>query len=53
LQNALNLMIFEDKDLEVSRGFIKTYKLNMLPPGIYILTLEDNEGKNNIKMIVR
>jgi hypothetical protein len=53
LQNALNLMIFEDKDVEVSRDFIKTYKLNMLPPGIYFLTLEDNEGKNNIKMIVR
>ena len=53
LQNALNLMIFEDKDLEISRGFIKTYKLNLLPPGIYILTLEDNEGKNNIKMIVK
>ncbi|HZX61946.1 MAG TPA: T9SS type A sorting domain-containing protein, partial [Bacteroidales bacterium] len=53
LQNALNLMIFEDKDLEIYRGFIKTYKLNLLPPGIYILTLEDNEGKTNIKMIVK
>jgi hypothetical protein len=52
LQNMLNLMIFEDKDLEVSRDFIKTYKLNM-PSGIYILTFEDNEGKTNIKMIVR
>jgi hypothetical protein len=53
LQNALHLMIFEDKDLEVSRDFIKTYKINMLSPGIYILTLEDNYGKNNIRMIVK
>jgi hypothetical protein len=52
LQNVLDLTIFEDKDLEVSGDFIKTYKLNM-PSGIYILTLEDNEGKTNIKMIVR
>ncbi len=53
LQNLLNLLIFEDKDLEVSGGFIKTYNLNMLPPGIYILTLEDKDGKTNIKMIVK
>jgi hypothetical protein len=52
LQNVINLMILEDKDLKVSRDFIKTYKLNM-PSGIYILTFEDNEGKTNIKMIVR
>jgi hypothetical protein len=52
MQNALNLLIFEDKDVEISRVFIKTYKLNMLPPGVYILTIEDHEGKNNIKMIV-
>jgi len=51
VQNVLNLIIFEDKDLEVSGDFIKTYKLNM-PSGIYILTFEDNEGKPNIKMIV-
>jgi hypothetical protein len=53
LQNALSLLIFEDKDVEVSRGFIRTYKLNTLPPGIYILVLEDNEGRNNFKMIVK
>jgi hypothetical protein len=53
LQNALGLTVFEDKDVEISRDFIKTYKTNMLPSGIYVLTLEDNVGKNNIKMIVR
>ena len=53
LQNALDLLIFEDKNVEVSGAFIRTYKLKILPPGIYILTIQDNEGKSNIKMIVR
>ena len=53
LQNALDLLIFEDENVEVSGTFIKTYKLKVLPPGIYILTLQDSEGQNNIKMMVR
>ncbi len=53
LQNAINLLIFEDRSVDVSGGFNKIYKLNLLPPGIYILTLEDNDGKNFIKMIVK
>jgi hypothetical protein len=53
LRNALNLKIFEDKDLEVSRFFSKTYKLNSLPSGIYILSLEDDEGETNLKVIVK
>jgi hypothetical protein len=53
LQNALNLTVFEDKDLEVSGNFLKTYPLNFLRSGIYILTLEDTEGKTHVKMIIK
>jgi hypothetical protein len=53
LQNMLSILIFEDKDIEIPGDFIKTYGLNDLPSGIYILTIDDNRGNNNIKMIVR
>lgn len=53
LQNALNVVVMEDKDIEVSKEFVKTYKLSMLPAGIYLLTLEDKAGKENVKMMVK
>ncbi len=53
LQNMLSIPVFEDKNIEVKGNFIKTYGLNDLSPGIYILTIETNKGENNIKMIIR
>jgi hypothetical protein len=53
LHNALNSRIVEDKDIEVSGNFVKTYKLRKLPSGIYILTLTDEQGEKNIKIIVK
>ena len=53
LLNALNIVVFEDKDIEVTKGFSRTYNLPDLPAGIYILKMEDRDGKNNMKMIVK
>jgi hypothetical protein len=53
LQNSLSILVFEDKDINISWNFARTYTLNTLPPGIYILTLQSEQGSNNIKMIVK
>jgi hypothetical protein len=53
LQNSLSLLVFEDKDINVSWSFARTYTLNTLPPGIYILTLQSKQGSNILKMIVK
>lgn len=53
LQNALNVVIFEEKDVEMPGNLTRTYKLNTLPRGIYVLTVEDHDVKTNLKMIVR
>jgi hypothetical protein len=53
LRNDLSIQVFEDKDLEISGNLVKTYKLNNLPAGIYVLMIEDKDGKSNLKMIVK
>jgi hypothetical protein len=53
LQNMLSLPVFADKDNENSGNFAKTYNLNNLPSGIYVLTIQDNERTVNVKMVVR
>ena len=52
IQNAINVLVFEDRNIEINPGFMKTYKLN-LPAGIYLVTFEDNLGNHNMKMVVR
>jgi len=42
----------EDKDLEAGKNFARTYNLN-LPSGVYILTIEDNQGKHDTKLMVK
>jgi hypothetical protein len=53
LQNSLSILVFEDKDINVSWSFTRTFTFNTLPAGIYILTLQSEQGSNNIKMIVK
>jgi len=53
LQSMISQLIIEEKEMENSGSLIKTFQLKNLPPGIYILTIVDNDGENNIKMIVR
>ncbi len=53
LQNMLSLPVFGDKDIKTSGTFVKTYNLNNLPAGIYILRIEDSERTVNVKMVVR
>ena len=52
LQNLLNVTVMEDKDLEAGKNFARTYNLN-LPSGVYILTIEDNQGKHDTKLMVK
>jgi hypothetical protein len=49
LLNDLNIPVFEERDAEITRNFIKTFKLNGIPAGIYILSV----GEQNIKIVVR
>jgi hypothetical protein len=52
VQNMLNQVMFEDKDLITNKDLLKKYRLN-LPSGLYLLTIEDVQGNHNMKMMVR
>ena len=53
LKNSLGIILLEEKGSGGSGTFTKTFKLNHLSPGMYVLTLENHEGKHNIKVLIR
>ncbi|MCX6244338.1 MAG: T9SS type A sorting domain-containing protein [Bacteroidetes bacterium] len=53
LQNPLGLLILEEKNIDVAGTFIKNFELGQLPPGIYILSLQNGKDRENMKIVVR
>jgi hypothetical protein len=53
IANALGIVVFEEKDINVSASQSKTMDLSNQPKGVYMLTIDDGQQVSSEKIVIR
>ena len=53
MMNSLNVPVYEEKNWAVSGKALREFDFTKLPPGVYFMELERNEGRTIFKILIR